>query len=227
MERDSYVIVDQGTGEVQVFPNTYANQELNLEAATQMQDFILSKQQELDNAFLSIGAALKVVKDEEYYLALGHPSMRSWLSGPEFHISYRIGVDLIRIVEELLPVFQESNIETLPVSKMRELLPIIGTDQEENMLDIINEITPMTVRDAREHIQELRGDRGDRVAPIIFRARVELGEVYHKVWITRLGGESADIYELSTAPLRIKVADWSRWLDRFGDFIDYTQPNTS
>ena len=224
-ERDTYAIIDQGTGELLVYPNTYANQEENLEAATRVQNFILEKQQELDRAFLSIGAALKIVRDEEYFLALGHPSLRSWLSGPDFHIGYRLGVDLIRVVEELMPLFEESDLETLPVSKMRELLPLIGTDHADSLSDIVEEISNMTVRDAREHIAEVRGVENENDAPIIFRARVEMGEAFHKVWITRLGGENADIYNLTSSPLRIKPADWARWQQRFGDFIDYEQQN--
>lgn len=220
-ERDTYAIIDQGTGELLVFPNTYANQEENLEAAGRIQTYILEKQQELDSAFLSIGAALKVMRDEEYFLALGHPTFRAWLSGPDFHISYRLGVDLIRVVEELIPKFEEANLDALPVSKMRELLPLLGTDQEDSLMDIVDEISNMTVRDARDHIQEVRGLTRDNQPPIIFRARVERGESYHRVWITRLGGENADIYEVTSAPLRIKPADWDRWQSRFGDFIDY------
>lgn len=226
-ERNTYTIIDQGTGEVQTYPNTYANQEENHEAATRVQNFILEKQQELDNAFLSIGAALKIMRDEEYYLALGEPSFRSWLSGPDFHISYRLGVDLIRVVEELVPKFEEANLDALPVSKMRELLPLLGTEHEDSIMDVVDEISSMTVRDARDHIQEVRGLTNENPPPIIFRARVETGEVHHRVWITRLGGENADIYEVTSAPLRIKVEDWSRWSQRFGDFIEYEQPNTS
>lgn len=226
-ERDTYAIIDQGSGELLIYPNTYANQEENHEAATRVQAFILEKQQELDNAFLSIGAALKLMRDEEYFLALGEPSFRSWLSGPDFHISYRLGMDLIRVVEELVPKFEEANLDALPVSKMRELLPLLGTEHEDSIMDIVDEISSMTVRDARDHIQEVRGLTNENPPPIIFRARVEMGEAYHRVWITRLGGENADVYEVTPSPLRIKPEDWSRWQDRFGGFIEYEQPNTS
>lgn len=219
MERDTYSIVDPGSGEILTYPNTYANQEENYEAAQKVQNYIFELQAEVDSSFLKLGAALKLLKDEEYYLALGVPSFRAWMNSPDLHISYRLGVDLIRIVEELLPAFGDTPI--LPVSAMRELLPLIGTEHQDNLMEIVEDVRELPVRGVRDHIKELRGgDVNDR--QVFFRARVERGEVYHRVWITRVGGTDADIYDVTPSPLRIKVEDWSRWQQRFSEgLIEY------
>lgn len=217
--RQTYSIIDPGSGEILTFDDTYNGQEENYAAAQQVQEFIFGLQAGLDSSFLQLGAALKLMRDNEYYKALGVPSFRAWMNTPELHIGYRLGIDLIRIVEELLPRLGDS--PTLSVSAMRELLPLVGTEHEDTLSDIADEIGNMTVRDAREHIRELRGGE-DRTPAVIFRARVERGEAYHRVWITRVGGADADVYEVTNTPLRIKPADWDRWQQRFGEnFIDY------
>lgn len=219
--RQTYSIIDPGSGELLTFDDTYNGQENNYEAARTIQTFILDLQAGLDSSFLQLGAALKIMRDNEYYKALGVPSFRAWMNSPEIHFGYRLGIDLIRIVEELLPRLGEN--PTLSVSAMRELLPLIGTEHEAILGEVADEIGDMTVRDAREHIRELRG--GEEHTPsVIFRARVERGEVFHKVWITRVGGANADVYDLTSPahPIRVKVEDWSRWQDRFSEgFIDY------
>lgn len=217
--RQTYSIIDTGTGELISFPDTYNGQEENYESAVQIQTYIHELQTELDSSFLRLGAALKIMRDQQLYLALGVPSFRAWMNSPELHIGYRLGIDLIRIVEELLPRLGEN--PTLSVSAMRELLPLIGTEHQDTLAEVAETIGDMTVRDAREHIRELRG--GEERTPLVyFRARVEMGETYHRVWITRVGGADADIYEVTTQPLRIKPADWDRWQSRFSEgLIEY------
>lgn len=213
-----------GADGLEVYPDTYNGAEQDYDAAVELKEYILNLQRDIDQSFLRLGMSLCVMDDNKYYLALGLPSFKAFLDSDEITLSYRLGNDLMRIVRELVPILQPEGTETLPslsVSSMRELLPLIGTDKSpEEIVAIADEIENMTVRDAREHIKESRGLTSES-PPVIFVARVQQGEAYHRVTITRTGGEDADVYQVTPQPLMIKPADWARWQQRFSGFIRY------
>lgn len=211
------------SGEMETYQDSYgAVTQDDIDSAERLERYILDTQTNIEQSFLKMGAALVVFEEERYYLARGMPSMRAWLNSPEFHISYRLAMDLMRIARELVPLFPDDTVPELPVSTMRELLPLVSEGRTaEEIVGVAEDIQGMTVRDARNHIREVRGiDEPEQ--PTIFRARVEMGEEYHRVWITRYG-DDGDIYQLSREPLRIKPRDWQRWSTRFGGFINYEQ----
>lgn len=211
------------SGEVETYQDSYGEvTQDDIDSAERLERYILETQSNIEQSFLKIGAALVVFDEERYYLARGMPSLRAWLNSPEFHLSYRLAMDLMRIARELVPMFPDGTAPELPVSTMRELLPLMTEGRTaEEIAGVAEDIQGMTVRDARNHIREVRGiDEPEQ--PTIFRARVEQGEEFHRVWITRFG-DDGDIYQLSREPLRIRPRDWSRWQTRFGGFITYEQ----
>jgi hypothetical protein len=126
----------------------------------------------------------------------------------------------MRIVKDLIPVLGDRDI-TLPVSTMKEMLPLLADGRTtEEIQEVYDELQGLTTRDAKDRIRELRGiERPDQ--PTTFRARVQRGEAYHRVRITRYG-EDGDIYELTErSPLLIKPKDFARFTDRFGNFLEF------
>lgn len=222
-ERETFSYIGS-SGEMESYPNPYANAANNAEAAQRLEEYMIEVEKTLDQNFLKLGAALAFFEDNEYYLARGCPSMHVWLNGTELHVSYKLANDLMRVVRNLVPLLTDGNedLPNLSVSSMRELLPLLADNiSAEDMKNVAGEIEGMTVRDARRHVRELRGIE-EPEQPTIFRARVETGEEYHRVWITRTG-EDGDIYSVNNQPLTIKPKDWARWQDRFGVFISYAE----
>lgn len=207
------------------YPQPYKPSEQDIEQAFKLEQYILSLQEDVENGFLKIGAALVEFEDRKFWLARGVPSFRAWLSGPEFHFSYEHGTRLMRVVRDLIPVLGSGGeMPNLPLSTLRELLPMLTegfTDDE--IREIAEEVKGMTTRDAKKYIQERRGVGKRKEEPVIFRARVVQGTAFHLVYITRTGGDDGDIYEVTEeGPLRVKPKDWQRWAERFGEgFVTY------
>jgi hypothetical protein len=106
-----------------------------------------------------------------------------------------------------------------PVSKMRELLPLLGDEGgEQKFLKAIQEINDLTVKDAKSHIADLRGisKNFDEAGPAIFKARVRYGELYNRVDVVCQDG--VDYYAVGA--LTIKKHHWARWEERFGGFVE-------
>lgn len=207
-------------GSLEHYPQIYKTDDESVETADLLEQYIIEQQETIKYSFLKIGAALIKIEDEQLYLAKGVPSFAAYLKGPQFEFSYEHGTRMMRIVRDLVPILGDEGLP--PISTLKELLPLVAEGkQPEEIKALAEEVSDMTTQDAKQHIRESRGiERAEM--PTLFRARVQRGEVFHRVRVDRTG-EDGDMYELTDeGPLKIKPKDWARWADRFGEgFIQY------
>lgn len=210
----------EADGSIVEYPDAYKLSESEISDAERMEQYILAEQRQIKQSFLKIGAALNIFEDQKYYLGRGFPSFRAWLNSPDIEISYRLAHDLMRISNELVPKIGMDNIEKIPVSTLREMLPMLsdGTS-DEDLLELVEDVDGLTTRDAKGMIRERRGVK-EGIQPVLFHATVTKGSSYHRVTITR-AGEDGDVYEVTSEPLRIKPKDFALWQQRFGTFMDF------
>lgn len=216
--RETYGIIGS-TGEIELYHDPYAGISIeDVQLADYVENIIITEQQNIETSFLKIGTALIQFEDLELWRAKGMPSFRAWLSGPEFMFSYEHGTRLMRVVRDLIPIIGEQE-HVPPVSKLIAMLPLVADGRtDDEIREVFDDIQALPVRAAKDHIREVRGiDRPEQ--PTTFRARVQNGETYNNITVTRYG-EDGDIYELGR--LQIKPKDWPRWSARFGEgFIEY------
>jgi len=211
-------------GELVAYADPFKNvTEGDVDAAEQLEQFILAQAGAISKGYLMIGRALSEFKSKKCYLARGFDSFQAWADSPNLMgIGYRTAQDLIRIYEDVLPILAEHDaMDVLPFvqsSKMRAILPMLGDeDAEEKIIDAVYKIKDLTTKDAFAVINEIRGknDPFDDKMPTVFTAKVMYGESFHKVIITASNND--DVYTVGT--IHIKPRDWPRWEDRFGRFI--------
>lgn len=205
-------------GSIAIYPDAYQLDAADVHDAQETYQNILREQASIKVSFLKIGAYLNAFEERRLYLGLGLPSMRAFLSSDQIEISYRLAHDLMRIAKELAPRIGADNIAKIPMSTLRELLPMLSDgSSDDDIMELVDDVQPLSTRDAKALIRERRGvDEGN--PPVIFFANVSVGGVYNEVSITR-AGEDGDIYEVGK--LRIKPEDFKHWQSRFSSFIDY------
>lgn len=201
------------------YPQVYRPTPEQVVQANEQLHIVLENKKNAEISFLRMAQALDVVEKNQLYKAHGVPSFRAWVSSPNVDLSYRLASDLLRIVREVLPILPEgTNIPS--VSTLRELLPVLGDDQgKEKFVEALHEVEGLTVVDTRERIKELRGIARpiDEPLPAVFKARVRMGEAFHRVEITCTTG--VDQYNVGV--LTIRREHWPRFESRFGAFIEF------
>ena len=219
--RDTYGIIGS-SGQLEVYADPYAHVTPDdVQSVQDFEDYIHEQEESIGGSFLKIGAALLEVEKRHLYKAAGASSMSVWMKSARFTMSYEHGTRMMRIVRDLVPVLGVDNLPS--VSLLKELLPMVNEGATPDQIrETAQEISKLTVKDAKDHIREVRGLE-ERIPSVVFKARVEqqaIGdESFNKVTITRTGGNDADIYELGR--LFIKQKDMARWTDRFGGFLEY------
>lgn len=192
-----------------------------IQKAKQSQLEILNYKSTIEQSYLRLGQELAQFKQENMHLALGYNSFRAWADSPEISIGYRLCMNLIRIVSEVLPILVEHDaIDAVStVSNMSAILPILADENaEEKIVEAAYTVKDLTNRDAIEYVKEIRGQARDinEATPAIFHAKLRRGESFHTVQV--FCGNGQDYYEVGT--LRIRPADWPRFEARFGRFIE-------
>jgi hypothetical protein len=177
----------------------------------------------IEVAFLELGKALDQFETKKLYLGRGFTSFRQWADSDELSIGYNAAHSLIRVVREILPIFQKHNlmdyVPKFPISKMRALLPLMADPNGEDMLvQAVKDGADLTFLDTKALVQEMRGlDKGiDEPDPAIFKAKVTRGDEFHRLTVSCQDG--VDYYFVGT--LVIKPQHFARWEERFGRFIE-------
>lgn len=117
----------------------------------------------MDVSALRLGHFLRQFRDRGLYRGRGYESFRDWVESPEVDLPYRKALDLIRIVERLLPVLGEQLVLRLGTQRARALLPLVELDAEgrvvngPQLLAAAEDIVHLTFRDAAAYVRELRG----------------------------------------------------------------------
>jgi hypothetical protein len=214
---DTYAIIGS-SGELERYEDNYNVDSETALKAQHLEEYIIEQQSNIETSFLKIGAALVQFDSDQLWRARGMPSFRAWASGPELHFSYAHATRLMRIVRDLIPRLGE--IPTTSVSTLTEMLPMLSNGStDEDIQQAYEDIQGLTTRDAKIHLQELRGIT-QAPRPVIFSARVRQTERWNYVDVTRQGDD--DTYLVTKkGPLEIKPSDWDAWAERFGAFITY------
>lgn len=220
---DQYMI--DGSGELIRYSDPYAA--VSEDMVTRFQEVeaeILQRVGLIEANYLHLGRLLSEVKEKKLYLASSLPTFHAWCESPNLsRIGYRSAQRLIQIVNEALPVLEKHDamdlVPALGMSTMADLLPILNDENgEEKFIEAANEVKDMTNRDAKIAIKALRSGEEEpleRDKPTVFKAKVKLGEEFHRVEVYADSG--IDYYKVGT--LMIKRRDWSRWEARFGAFV--------
>lgn len=218
--RNTYSIIDS-SGELVTYDDPYASvTEDKIEMANALEQYIVEQDKGIQYTFLKLGAALNKFEDEELYLARGFPTFRSWLMSAQFSFSYEHATRLQRIVREIVPILGTENLP--PISTLKEILPMLSEGaSEDDIREAVEEVKDLTTKDARARLRELRGIE-EKERPAIFTAKVQRGESYHRVSITRTGDDGIIYNVTPSGPLTIRPEDWGRWAERFSEeFITY------
>jgi hypothetical protein len=223
---DSYTIMGSD-GRPERYHDAFARvDEAMIERAAEVQDQIMNAAGHLELHYLRLAKGLSTFKREKLYLAVGYESFKEWADSPELkQVGYRVAHDLVRIADEVLPILDKHDRMYRepfpPISTMRDLLPILADENaEQSLITALDEVAGLSNRAAKDRIKELRGISTpiDAKSPAIFKAKVTMGESFHKVDITCSDG--VDFYNVGT--LRIKPVHFARWSERFGGFIEHT-----
>lgn len=220
--------IDQGTGELVRYDNTYDFvKDGDVKRADEVAEQIIEHSRTIELHYLKLAQALSTFNQERLYLAKGFPSFRTWAESNEISgLSYRTAHNLLRIADEALPILQKNDaMEMLPsVSTMYDLLPILSDDNaEEKFIEAVERVQGLTNRDAKAEIREIRGiDSGSiEKMPTVFSAKVTRGDTYHRLKIYCSDGE--EYYDCTpSGPVVIKPEHFARFEERFGRFIEIT-----
>lgn len=212
-------------GELEQYVDAYKLTKEQIDEAEECENAILETKKSIENGFLTIGALLMHMEDNKLYLGRGYPTFKAYANSSALGMNYRMAHDLVRIVREVGPKLESAreqgrNIPLPSMSNMRAALPMLSENlTDDEFLDVLEDIEPLTVSDANKYIRERRG-LGTNENEVTFHARVHKGEVYNTVTIKR-SGLDGDIYEMTAAPLKIKPKDFAKFIDRFGYFVEY------
>lgn len=177
------------SGELETYRDPYGvvSQE-DVQAAMELEQKIINERNAIDVGYLRIALDLAQFSERKLYLARGYPTFRAWADSPEVKIGARLAHDLLRIVNEAIPILEKYDaMEALPpISNMRDLLPILAdNDAEEKFIEAAYTVKDLTNREAKDAIRQIRGIQReyDEKTPAIFQAKVRRGESYHQVTI--------------------------------------------
>src|SRR6478735_9332099 len=144
--------------------------------AVEFESEILEDFGNLQATTIQIAKKLSDFKRNKVYLALGWNTFDLWADSPRLiGMGKRTARNLIRIADELLPIFDKYDaFEALPtISTMYEMLPMLSHDDaEKKIIDAAYQIQGLTTRDARQVIREARGME-DNPEHVMFKAVVE------------------------------------------------------
>ena len=208
-------------GELETYHDPYGEvTDLDVEAAINLETKIINQRKAIDVGYLTIALDLAKFQERKLYLARGYSTFRAWADSPEISIGWRLAHDLIRIVNEAIPILERNNaLDALPpISNMRDLLPILADDDAESkFVEAAYQVKELTNREAKDAVRQIRGIERpyDEPQPAIFKASVIRGESFHSVTIHCSDGN--DFYKAGT--LFIKPEHWPRWASRFGEMF--------
>lgn len=153
------------SGELETYRDPYGvvSQE-DVQAAIDLEQKIINERHAIDVGYLRIALDLAQFNERKLYLARGYPSFRDWTDSPEIRIGYRLAHDLLRIVNEAIPILEKHDaMDALPsISNMRDLLPILADDNaEEKFIEAAYTVKDLTNREAKDAVRQIRGIQRD------------------------------------------------------------------
>lgn len=111
--------------------------------------------------YLKFAAVLSNFKRNKYYLGLDFKTFDLWADSPALQgIGWRTARNLIRIVDEAIPLIEKHNMmKLLPsISTMYDLLPILNDENgEDKFIEALQAVQGLATRDAKARIKEIRG----------------------------------------------------------------------
>ena len=216
-------------GELETYRDPYGDvSQQDVADAQALEEKIISQRKAIDVGYLTIALDLATFQERKLYLARGYPTFRAWADSPELGVGARLAHDLIRIVNEAIPILERHDaLDALPpISNMRDLLPILAdANAEEKFVEAAYQVKDLTNREAKDAVRQIRGIERpyDEKQPAIFKAIVVRGESFNAITITC--GDGSDYYKVGT--LFIKPEHWPRWASRFGDiYTEITEQTT-
>lgn len=215
MDKQKEVFVGSD-GTIEVYVDPYQLDLDKAEKGRQLTQYVRDQQENIEQSFLKIGAALSIIEKEELFKVDGVPSFRSWAT-ENLSFSYEHATRLIRIVDDLLPVLGE--VEILPVSKMKELLPMLNDGSSpEQIREAYEDIQHLPVTEAKKRIKEIRGVEDKPLT--MFKLVVDSRDEYNDIDIMCYA-EDGRIYKLNDKVLVIDHRDWPRFEALFSGFVEY------
>lgn len=226
---DSQWMIDSDGSLVQYADPFKSVDEAKAQRAQQAELDIRITKARIEGNFLGLAIRLDEFDRERLYLGRGYETMRDWAESPEIELSWRVVQDLIRIRRVVMPMIEaqvggeDEAIQVLAqagISKIRAALPLLRDDQtKDRFFEVVEQAHHMPYKAVVAEVKALRGHEpsiNDR-NPVVFMARVQRGDAYHRVTVTCSDG--VDIYE--AGKLAIKPSHWGRWEARFGDFVQF------
>jgi hypothetical protein len=105
----TFTQVDQGTGEIQVYTDTFGNiSEEDIERAQYLEQCILEESANVELGYLRMARDLSEFKRDELYKARGFETFRLWADSPDLkRVSYRSAQRLVQIADEAIPILEK------------------------------------------------------------------------------------------------------------------------
>lgn len=138
------------------------------ENAYRVEQLIRDLKTQIGRNFLAMGKLLKEVRDNRYYLELGHSSMSAWLS--EISISASWAWNFIDIYEVFIVQYQldENRVLEIDYTKLSSIIPIIREHPEEmetwmtaaeslRRIDLQKEIKQYHISEKQKFVEKTRG----------------------------------------------------------------------
>lgn len=223
----TFTQVDQGTGEIQVYSDTFGNiSEEDIERAQYLEQCILEESAGVEIGYLRMARHLSEFKADNLFLARGFETFRLWADSPDLkRIGYRSAQRLVQIADEAIPMLEKYGLmeQLPPISTLGDLLPLLNDDDgEKKFVEAVKMVEGMSNRDAKRYVREVRGlPPGLNGDGPTFRAKVTRGETVHKITITCEDGDG-DFYEAGKMQVRVKhfAAFEKLFNERFIEYVD-------
>lgn len=227
MSGSNYALVGS-SGEMEIYHDPYVEMTTELaQEAEHAEHEIIKRRDRVEQSFLEMAFLLDDFEANEYYLARGYPSFKTWTEDPSVEIGYRVAADLLRITREVMPVLEQdrtadeaiATIANAKISKTRALLPLLSEGKDAEFVEMMDMAPEMTLRDLNREVRMIRSgdDENGDALPAVFKAFVRRGDKRTRYKIIMVNGQITE----DVGTLSIPNEYTSRWTERFGHFLEF------
>lgn len=221
-ENNDQWVMEQG--ELVRYDNTFGPlTEADGAEALRCEQEILQMHGQVQKDYYALAQKLADFKTRRLFVARNFSSFSQWADSEELKgIGKRTAYNLVRIVEEALPILAKNDaMHVLPsLSTLYDMLPILRDENaEEKFVEAAYQVQDKTARDAKQVIKEIRGIEDKDTESLMFFKVIatDRGDEY----TVKIQAASRDDFYWLTEKGTVKKKDMPRLEQLFKGYVEY------